>query len=222
MSAHPIFILEGPDACGKTTLANRFVEQLGARRIHLTLRKEMFLYQLGALRTAVRESWKRPVVIDRHWVSENVYAGVYRGGTSLLEESAWMDWALDQLGALYVLCLLRDDDRCVGAHLATHATGREMYEPDDRIRQVSAAYRSWYDGGTMDAKFGEVARVAARGGMIRRPNCIRYDFEFPVWQGREKLLVQYLRARGLEARMDELDQEILEMIEASAKSRRRP
>ena len=46
-----LVILEGPDACGKTTLAEKMVELWGGKYIHLTYvkgRKAMFECQLRA------------------------------------------------------------------------------------------------------------------------------------------------------------------------------
>lgn len=218
--SHPIFIVEGPDACGKTTLCRKLQERIGARYIHMTLRREMFLYQLGSLALAIRWSVQSPVLIDRHWPSENIYAAVYRGGTPLREESAWTRWLCEQLGVFYVACVLRDDERCAQAHAETAETGREMYEPDERILRVAAAYRAWAHGGELGGEFAEVAWDSLCGGVSNADRGFGYDYESPVWAGRDKYLCQYLHSRALAVRKNDFDYEALQLIEAQAKSRR--
>ena len=81
---NPIFVLEGGDGTGKTTLANEIVRLTGAHYLHLTYAKHlvghMHDYQMGAMKAAFELSKYFPVVIDRWVPSELVYANVFRKG----------------------------------------------------------------------------------------------------------------------------------------------
>lgn len=81
-----LIILDGPDACGKTTLANYLKENYGAHIHHLTWTPELELsmdeYMLGELNSAIQSvKLGALVVIDRHFLSEWIYSEVFRGGT---------------------------------------------------------------------------------------------------------------------------------------------
>ena len=75
-------MLEGPDGAGKTTLAKTLQAKLGAEYLHSTYRfkGKMAAYHWAQLRKAIRLAQTRPVVLDRWWPSEIVYANVYRNG----------------------------------------------------------------------------------------------------------------------------------------------
>jgi len=194
----PIFLLEGPDAVGKTTLARAIQDYYpGTRYIHLTLRREMVAHQVGAIRRAARLAEDAPVVIDRHWVSEQVYAGVYRGGTRLRREAVAEHQLLDRLGAVTVFVHLADVSTMVEAHVRTHAERPEMYEPDDRIRQVAQCYWDWYFGGrgVPGVDMGYAGHIARSGGMHTRPGSLSYCHTDRVMGGR--LFLPYLMANGL-------------------------
>jgi thymidylate kinase len=178
---HPVVILEGPDAVGKTTLAQEFQRRVGARYIHMTLRKNLFAYQIASLRLALKLSYHHPVIIDRHWPSENVYAGVYRGGSPLTNESIYLMLMCQVACVGYIYCHLSSVEDEVAAHASTHTSGREMYEPDDRIAQVSQAYRSWWFGGDLPDEFSLCGMVARSGGMSSQVGCFDYNWNDPTW-----------------------------------------
>ena len=50
-----IIVLDGPDCCGKTTLANDLIMNHGARYVHATYRfgKTMFAYHTAVMRKAL-------------------------------------------------------------------------------------------------------------------------------------------------------------------------
>jgi thymidylate kinase len=142
-----IIILDGPDACGKTTLQERIVETYVADKIHLTYPapdnyKDMFEYQLLELLKAIEMSKSNLVVIDRHWISEMIYAKVFRGG------SPWpyMPYVMDALcrfnGVLYILCLPGSIEEAVQRH-------RDNIDPahpydDDKFRELLTEYNDFY------------------------------------------------------------------------------
>ena len=77
-----IIVLDGPDAVGKTTLANKIVEMYpNTKYLHLTYRfkDKIFDYHTAAIRLASKWAKTHNVIIDRWWPTEAWYATVYRG-----------------------------------------------------------------------------------------------------------------------------------------------
>ena len=146
MKRHPIIVLEGPDAVGKTTWAREYMRQTGARYLHLTLRRRMYEHQAMSLALAVHWSIEKPVLIDRHWPSEQLYAAAYRGGSPLVAEAARLDQIMSCLGVTYVVCLLSSPKRMVDALVESRAKRDEMYEPDERYRDLVCGYFDWWHG----------------------------------------------------------------------------
>lgn len=146
MTRHPIIVVEGPDAVGKTTWAREYMRQTGARYLHLPLRRKMYEHQAMSLALAVRWSAETPVLIDRHWPSEQLYAAAYRGGSPISAEAERLDDIMQKLGVTYVVCLLESPKRMVDALIESRAQRHEMYEPDDRYRDLVCGYFDWWHG----------------------------------------------------------------------------
>ena len=106
----PVTVFEGPDGGGKTTLARQYAEVSGARYVHHGPYKGVAGYGLGRL---YAESilpavlGYQPVVLDRSWLSEPIYAAVYRAGVTRLDagDRAVLDRLLLRCAPLTVLCL---------------------------------------------------------------------------------------------------------------------
>jgi len=146
MKRHPIIVLEGPDAVGKTTWGREYMRQTGARYLHLPLRKRMYEHQAMSLALAVHWSIEKPVLIDRHWPSEQLYAAAYRGGSPISAEAAVLDRVMSCLGVTYVVCLLSSPERMLEALCRSREERHEMYEPDDRYRDLVCCYFDWWHG----------------------------------------------------------------------------
>ena len=142
----PIIVLEGPDAVGKTTWAREYMRQTGARYLHLVLRKKMYEHQVMSLVLAARWSIETPVLIDRHWPSEQLYAAAYRGGSPISYEAELLDRVMQTLGVTYVVCLLSSPARMLDALRRSCAERHEMYEPDERYENLVCAYHDWWHG----------------------------------------------------------------------------
>lgn len=115
MSKYPIFVIEGPDGSGKTTLGKRLAKVIGGKYVHLTYRypTAMFTYHHAAIQYVLKVAERGPVVLDRWWMSELAYAAVYRNG------SQWP----------YIKRLLH-------RYVLTHDITYVMCVPDDRVRFV--------------------------------------------------------------------------------------
>lgn len=139
-------ILEGPDGAGKTTLANH-IKQAWPETIyhhhgpdkHL-LSAELAAKYMVSLRPALRGA---DLVLDRSWLSEPIYASVYRGTASRItqEQRRMLERAALQAGMVVVRCL-PSEEQCV----KTFLSGREeMLDSTEQLRAVYQAYAAGLD-----------------------------------------------------------------------------
>jgi len=105
-----IVCIDGANATGKTTLAEELRKRHGAIILHQTyrFRNNIFNYHTAALRLAIRLAQNRLVVLDRLWMSEVVYASVYRGGTPWPHQGRMVDRVLQKACAVQVVCIERN------------------------------------------------------------------------------------------------------------------
>lgn len=143
-SKYPIFVFEGPDGAGKTTLAMELKELLDARYIHLTYRfkDKMHLYHTAAIKLAARLANKQPVIVDRWWPSEIVYADVYRGGSKFAKHYLLLEHIATLHGVVYVMCLPKDRERYLKHYEKLKGERVEMY--DEGMQRVYDGYASAY------------------------------------------------------------------------------
>ena len=137
-----IFILEGPDGVGKTTLAKELVRQTGGKYFHLRYRwpDKIFDYHTAIIRYAARSDV--PVIIDRWWPSEAVYASCYRDGSPWPLQGRMADRVARKLGAVYIYCLPDSIEDAVRKHKKRQRIRYEMYS---NIRLVTEMYwKLWY------------------------------------------------------------------------------
>jgi thymidylate kinase len=85
---YPIFVLEGPDNSGKSTLAKSLSKKVGGKIMHATYRFKgrMFEYHLATFRLALKAAQHQPVILDRWWPSESAYGNTYREGAEYSKE----------------------------------------------------------------------------------------------------------------------------------------
>lgn len=174
---HGVVILDGPDATGKTTLANEILKQTDGcgKYIHLRYRYPdyMFLYQLAALHWIHKWSYYGVVVVDRHWISEGVYANVYRGGTRWPHMGRMMDRAFQGMGAMNVLCLPEDLDAHERLFKELKGQRFEMY---DNMTKVTRRYIKLWEGDPMTTGSDYTAQLTRFGGVKRRDDFMRYCY----------------------------------------------
>lgn len=134
-----VIIIDGPDACGKTTLANRLIEKHGGIYMHLTYRfaNKMPIYHAAMLRKALRLAKNQLVIIDRMHISEHIYAKVFRGG------SKW-PWMLNSFNRFcknmnipIVICV--PDSVDIGVKWFEQ-TKKERFEMYDEMKDVIKEY----------------------------------------------------------------------------------
>ena len=105
--AYPIFVLEGPDNGGKSTLAKALARQCGAEIIHsiYRFRGRMNAYHLAQFRKALRTAQNRPVVMDRWWPSEVAYGNTYRDGCEYADTLPFFQQLAHDYWVSYTYCM---------------------------------------------------------------------------------------------------------------------
>ena len=143
-----IFLCEGPDGSGKSTLCSALAQRLehagySVINLHAGYRfkkQGIFTYHTAILDTAIR-SGADVVVLDRHWISEVVYGPTCRGGSRWPLIGRFMDRILLRCGVTYVRC-----QPPVEVCAATVAGRRKDELYPDSARAVYNAYTNFYEG----------------------------------------------------------------------------
>ena len=146
---HGIIVLEGADGTGKTTLAQHLVDKHGAYYKHLGLvpKEKMLEYQTVALEEAVERSRESLVVLDRHWISDQIYGRVYRGEGSFSYAARGMDRVIQAYGGVYVMAVPTSTGSVIDRHRKLKAERYEEYEADHRFVKVAKGYHRFTYGG---------------------------------------------------------------------------
>ena len=168
--------MDGPNSAGKSTLAHFLVKEHGAVYIHCKYRfkTKIFTYHQAVLRRAQELSRTRLVVIDRLWLSEDIYARVYRGGSLWPHEGRVLDKIWLKNAAIGVLCLTSAERaiEMAAKRAATYHSPELIKKPGE----VAELYKDvWH--GRPSATNCYANDVAARGGLILRPDWLKYEIE---------------------------------------------
>lgn len=134
-----IIILEGQDASGKTTLANKLLKSYKGIYIHATYRfkNKMPIYHAALLRKALKLSKNQLVIIDRLHISEYIYAKVFRGGTPWPEVFKMFNSFCRELNIPIILCVPDTIERGLTWFEKTKQQRPEMY---DDIKEIITEY----------------------------------------------------------------------------------
>ena len=128
-----IIVLDGADGVGKSTLANHFIKEYGARYLHCGLYKDVFSRHIACLRLAERwASRGELVVIDRLYLSELAYGDSLRGGAKHPISIRCFDRLLLRMGAVQVICIQKD----IQAHLARFVELKKKRDEKFNSQQV--------------------------------------------------------------------------------------
>jgi thymidylate kinase len=139
-----IIVIDGCDGTGKTTLAEAICKRHDGVYIHNTYRwpSKMPLYHTAALHRALKIARTRLVVIDRLWMSEAIYAEVYRNGSPWPHMGRMIDRIIRKVGGLYILTQSPEGHREKFEKLKSER--EEMYDNVDRVRE---RYDQLFEGG---------------------------------------------------------------------------
>lgn len=141
-----IYVLEGPDGVGKTTLANEIAAQKKASVVHSYFDKSWDIKQhhIDMLKASkIISKWK-PVVLDRWAPSEFVYGTVFRGKPGY--DVMGFLWEIeDELkDIVWIYCR---NDNAVENHLKNAKERHEMY---DSMKEVVTLFDEYIDGDDRD------------------------------------------------------------------------
>ena len=102
-----MIILEGPDGGGKTFLANRLLDLMPSGVDHVDHHGPYLGHDAAQLMATYLQSVKSADIMDRCWLSENIYANEFRGDIgrlSSVDELTLESFALER-GATVICCL---------------------------------------------------------------------------------------------------------------------
>lgn len=132
-----IYVLEGADGTGKSTLAEYIAKELNGMVFHAVYDKDIDMreyheYLLIAARKLVKLGI--PVILDRWALSELIYGKVFRDGPSYDAE-----WLLHQDDLIYIYCR---NDNVVSNHLSNMKDRKELY---DDMAQIAVEYDKYIE-----------------------------------------------------------------------------
>lgn len=136
-----IYIIEGPDGTGKTTLANRLAAETSGSVLHGSFDPswDMNAYLTTMMSCARLISGYKPVIIDRWCVSEIVYGTVFRKKRLASMSEALIKEAAGRDDIIWIYC---SNDNAVENHIKNREKRDEMYND---MTEVVIAYELYID-----------------------------------------------------------------------------
>jgi len=170
-----IIVIDGCDGTGKTTLAEAICKRHDGVYIHNTYRwpSKMPLYHTAALHRALKLSRSRLVVIDRLWMSEAIYAEVYRNGSPWPHMGRMIDRIIRKVGGVYLLT--QSPANHAEKFEQLKGEREEMYDNVDHVRK---RFDELFEGGLSGHDY-DYAQQLSVFGMRNRDDVLpyRYDVE---------------------------------------------
>lgn len=196
-----IFVLEGPDGTGKTSLAKRICERLDAKYLHLGYRwkDKINLYHDAAIRRCAKQSVSSPVVLDRWWPSESLYAKAYRGGSQWPLHGRMAERIARRFGVVYIYCLPESVDQAQ----VNHEKNKKLREEHvDDVRPVSQLYLDLYYGNIDHVDRGHyVDQLILNGGIKNQSNVLSYSIN--QWGHVNDVFIDLLVEKATELRQSQ-------------------
>lgn len=154
-----IYVLEGPDGVGKTTLANEIAEQFKASVVHsfFDISWDIKAHHLDMWKAAkIISNWK-PVVLDRWAPSEYVYGMAFRNKAGYDVEGLLWEMEDEFKDVVWIYCR---NDNVVKNHLKNSKEREEMFDDMTVVATMFDAFidddksRGWivYDYDKVDMK----------------------------------------------------------------------
>ena len=146
-------LLEGPDHCGKTTLANEF-KKYGAEVYHFTWNEEIDknpeYYFMPPLESAILRGLKGELIVfDRHFLSYYVYAEVFRQKAKDLKMYEEARSLIINSNNRIIFCLPENTEKALFEFNQNKEKRNEMYGD---MKQVHLAYKTLW-GNYLDEEY---------------------------------------------------------------------
>ena len=191
-----IIILEGPDGTGKTTLAQRLVRSHDAVYIHHGYHgtADWGVRHLASLRGAARlAATGRLVVIDRLWMSGDVYGTIYRDRSDVGRRRSRMLHRIALThAAVTVLCMPENAQDAIKDHSLLNERRPEMYSDISKVVRFYAEIR---DGGRRWKRATCYADLLTGRDRSWLKTCVSYD-----WRREQSRFKYFIRDLTLKAR----------------------
>lgn len=169
-----IIVIEGADMVGKTVLAERLCKEFSAEYLHMTYRfaGHEFAYHTAVLMMALNKVKKGSIVVlDRCWISEAIYAKVYREQSPVPLMGRWMDRIIQKVGGCYIFCLHKNLKDYKKRYLELRDSRDEMYK--EPTIEVARHYKEAWNGTWIGSDYIE----SIAGGFKGRCDTAKYIIE---------------------------------------------
>jgi thymidylate kinase len=185
-----VICIEGPDGTGKTTLAEHFVATYDALNIHATYRFKKMIpayHEVIRRHAEIAAAEGQLVVLDRHWITECIYASTFRGGTKWPQYSHDMDTKFLNMGVLTILCLPNNVEETLAKKKERDLSDLENLErekgntgkvyQDDEIRELYGRYLDLWKGNMFYPGEDRASELTRTSGVHGREDFVRYRIE---------------------------------------------
>lgn len=139
-----VVILDGPDASGKTTLAEKLIELNNGNGeiLHATYRfkNKIPTYHGALLRKAYRLSKSKLVILDRLHISEYIYAKVFRDGHTWNWQIPVFNQICKELNIPIIICIPSSVERGIEWFEQTKNTRYEMFDDMSKVIEEYIKY----------------------------------------------------------------------------------
>ena len=133
-----IYIIEGADGTGKSTLARQIAKATNGNVLHQTWDKDwnMEEYHTDTFVAAIELSQYKPIVLDRWALSEEIYGNVFRNGPSYNVKGI----ILEAVGAAKITWIYCRNDNVVKNHNENRKKRDELFETMEGVQEAYDAY----------------------------------------------------------------------------------
>lgn len=173
-----LILLDSVNGGGKDYLIQAIQRRVkNSKHIHCTYRfkDRMFTYHLAAIKRALKFSDRGLAILNRSWLSEEIYANVFRAGTPWPHQGRIFQKLLLKHATLHVACILTDEE--AEDQIKKHRKPGTYHSPEHVTKPaaVNQRYNGAWRGRLVDNRQSYVDDVSSTGGLLSRPDHIEYS-----------------------------------------------